>query len=106
MTLWLDVNRDYTSGYALAIDCRGHVHESCFGDATWNPKWYVAAACDDRSWTVEAAIPLAELVARAPQAGDAWAIAAARVTASGQQPKASGAARNYGGDEYGLLIFR
>ena len=54
----LDVDRDYTTAYELAIDSRGWTRDACWGDATWNPTWYVAATADDSTWTAEAAIPL------------------------------------------------
>ena len=61
----LDVDRDYTTAFELAVDHRGWTHDACWNDATWNPTWFVAAAADESTWTVEAAIPLAELVDRA-----------------------------------------
>jgi hypothetical protein len=72
--LWLDVNRDYTSFWRLAVDHRGWTGESCVDDATWDPTWYVAAAADETHWHVEAAIPMSELVPRTPAADTAWAI--------------------------------
>ena len=40
--LLLDVDRDYSTYYHLQIDQRGCTREDCWGDVTWNPKWYVA----------------------------------------------------------------
>ena len=65
VTVRLDVDRDYTTAFELTVDHRGWTRDACWGDATWNPTWFVAAAADESAWTVEAAIPLAELVGRA-----------------------------------------
>lgn len=78
--LLLDVDRDYATHYKLAIDCRGWTHESCWGDATWDPKWFVAAGGDDEHWVAEAAIPWRELVAQKPTAGEVWAVGLQRIS--------------------------
>src|SRR5262249_29686983 len=52
--LMLDIDRDYASYWQLTIDYRGWPAESCFGDTTWNPQWFIAAAGDDQYWTAEA----------------------------------------------------
>src|SRR6185436_18839670 len=53
----LDTDRDYGSHFELDIDHRGWTRDTCVGDASSNPAWYVAAAADDASWTGEAAVP-------------------------------------------------
>ena len=75
----IDVDRNYATYYRLAIDDRGWTNDSCWGDSTWDPKWFVAVRWDDDGWTVEAAIPLAELTGRPPQPRDTWAIGIQRV---------------------------
>jgi hypothetical protein len=72
VTLLIDIDRDYASYWQLSFDHRGRPAESCFGDATWNPQWYLAAGGDEQFWTVEAAIPLTELAPTKPAAGDLW----------------------------------
>jgi photosystem II stability/assembly factor-like uncharacterized protein len=105
VTLRLDVDRDFATAYDLTVDIRGWTHDACWGDATWNPAWYVAAGGDERTWTVEAAIPLAELSAAPPGARDVWAVAVKRtVPAIGYQTWAGGTASD-SPDQYGLLIF-
>lgn len=69
----LDMDRDYATYYRLTVDRRGWTAESCWGDTTWNPQWYVAAGGDETTWVVEAAIPWKELVTEVPLAGDVWA---------------------------------
>jgi hypothetical protein len=72
--LLLDIDRDFATYYRLCIDQRGWTSEACWGDKTWNPTWYVASQRDERSWTAEVAIPLAELTGQLPTAGNAWAV--------------------------------
>jgi len=57
----VDIDRDFATYYRLVIDHRGWVGDSCWGDASWDPTWFVAADSDRDTWIVEAAIPLAEL---------------------------------------------
>ena len=68
VTLQLDTDRDYCTAFELTVDSRGYTHDACWGNPTWDPTWYVAADSDDESWTVEAAIPLAELTDKPPTA--------------------------------------
>jgi photosystem II stability/assembly factor-like uncharacterized protein len=77
--LHLDLDRDYTTAFELAVDHRGWCHDACWGDANWNPTWYIAAEEDDISWIVEAAIPLAELTADPPAAKQVWAASVQRI---------------------------
>lgn len=75
----LDLDRDYATYYRLTVDRRGWTAESCWGDSTWNPQWYVSAGGDEQTWFVEAAIPWKELVAQPPQPGDVWALGVQRL---------------------------
>lgn len=72
--LLLDIDRDYATYYRLAVDYRGWTNESCLGDTAWDPTWYVAAAGDETHWTIEAAIPLAELTADKTLKKSYWAV--------------------------------
>jgi photosystem II stability/assembly factor-like uncharacterized protein len=102
----LDVDRDYATAYELAIDHRGWTHDACWNDATWNPTWYVAAAADAETWTVEAAIPLAELVGEPPATRDVWAASIERKTPRDDGESWSGdATSDDSPDKFGLLIF-
>ncbi|NOY30357.1 MAG: hypothetical protein GXP28_09330 [Planctomycetes bacterium] len=92
--LSLDRDRDYATCFQFSIDHRGQTADRCWLDASWNPRWFVAANSDDTSWTVEAAIPWTELIDRPPQAGDAWALAVDRQSANEAAP-----------ESFGLLIF-
>jgi len=77
--LFLDIDRDYVSYYRLDADHRGWTREECWGDPSWNPTWFVAAAADHGTWTIEAAIPFDQLTGRRPRTGDAWALGAQRL---------------------------
>ncbi len=61
VTLMLDLDRDYTTTYNLHVDQRGCVSDDCWGDMSWNPRWFVACKSDKNYWQIEAAIPLVEL---------------------------------------------
>jgi hypothetical protein len=73
VSILLDLDRDYATYFQLQVDQRGCVRDDCWGDLGWNPKWYVAAASDETSWTIEAAIPLGELTSQKVALGSAWA---------------------------------
>lgn len=77
--LLLDIDRDYVSYYRLAVDHRGWTRDECWGDSSWDPTWFVAAAADDGGWTIEAAIALDGLTGRYPRAGDVWAMGVQRL---------------------------
>lgn len=76
---FLDIDRDYVTSYRLAVDDRGFTREDCWGDASWNPTWFVAAASSNETWTAEIAIPLDQLASATPRKGEAWAIGVQRV---------------------------
>jgi photosystem II stability/assembly factor-like uncharacterized protein len=75
----LDVDRDYVTFYRFAVDHRGQTAEDCWGDASWNPRWFAAVAGDEERWRLELAIPFEELGPRPPTSGTIWAISIARV---------------------------
>lgn len=116
VSLSFDVDRDYTTAFEFTVDDRGWTHDACWGDATWNPTWYVANVADENSWTIEAAIPMSELVDRPPMARDIWAVSIRRTiprigyqswaaaTTGGEA--AGGKAETVGSpNQFGLLIF-
>ncbi len=72
VSLMLDLDRDYATYFQLQVDQRGCVAEDCWGDKSWDPKWFVAIQSDATSWQVEAAIPLTELTAEKPRLDQAW----------------------------------
>ena len=79
VSLLLDVDRDYSTYYHLQIDQRGCTCEDCWGDLSWNPKWFVAVHSEPGVWQIEAAIPLAELTGDPVSLGKTWACNVTRV---------------------------
>jgi photosystem II stability/assembly factor-like uncharacterized protein len=78
LSLQIDVDRDYATFYRFDVDSRAHTRDACWVDQRYDPQWYVAADSDERRWTVEAAIPLVELVPASPMPGDIWAVGITR----------------------------
>ena len=70
----IDLDRDYQTYYQLQVDQRGALAEDCWGDRTWNPKWFVAVNAEETGWTAEIAIPLSELTGDIITPGKLWAI--------------------------------
>lgn len=104
--LFLDLDRDFATYYHLTIDSRGWTAEDCWGDATWNPTWYVAAAQDQLEWTAEAAIPLSQLTGAAPNAKTVWALGLQRtVPGVGFQSWTAPAATEVIPEGFGYLLF-
>jgi photosystem II stability/assembly factor-like uncharacterized protein len=79
VSLLLDLDRDYATCFHLQIDQRGCVAEDCWGDRTWDPRWFVAVHSEERVWTAEAAIPLSALTGEPVAPGHAWACNVIRV---------------------------
>ena len=79
VSILLDLDRDYSTYFHLQVDQRGCVREDCWGDSTWNPSWFVAVKTTDESWTIEAAIPLAELTKDRVALNSAWAVNVVRI---------------------------
>jgi hypothetical protein len=78
--IMLDMDRDYQTYYRFQIDNRGCLAEDCWGDRTWNPKYFAAFHATDNGWTAELAIPLFELTGDRPAHGRTWAANITRVT--------------------------
>ncbi len=87
VSLFVDIDRDYSVCDLFEIDQRGCTRESCGGDLRWNPKWYVVTASTADRWTLEAAIPLSELAPPELRRGVTWTIGVVRtlpaISASG-----------------------
>ena len=77
--LLIDIDRDYASYYRLTVDHRGWTAESCLGDSTWNPEWYVAANETETAWTIEVAIAKQDLVLPNDQARTVWGLGLQRI---------------------------
>jgi photosystem II stability/assembly factor-like uncharacterized protein/tetratricopeptide (TPR) repeat protein len=79
VSLLLDLDRDYSTYFHFQMDQRGCVRDDCWGDLSWNPRWFVALRSQPDAWQVEAAIPLTELTGEAVNPGKAWACNIVRV---------------------------
>jgi hypothetical protein len=79
VSLLLDLDRDYNTYFHLQIDQRGCLFEDCWGDRSWNPRWFVAIRSESSCWQIEAAIPLTELTGDPVTVGRAWACNLVRV---------------------------
>ena len=107
MDVLLDVDRDYASYYRLTVDHRGWTGEACLGNVHWNPTWYVAYATTEQDWTLEAAIPLAELVPQRPQPKDAWAMGVQRIVPGvGIQSYTQPASVDPRGEGFAVMVFQ
>lgn len=103
----LDTDRDYVTYDRLTVDHRGWTGESCWGDATWNPKWFVAASTEDGFWMVEAAIPLDQLTAEFPRPDSVWAVGLQRtIPRVGFQAWNAPASIDVSPEGFGYLIFK
>lgn len=104
--LLLDLDRDYSTYFHLQVDQRGCVCEDCWGDLTWNPRWYVAVQSSEEGWQAEAAIPLAELTGDRITVGRSWACNVVRVLPGrGVQAWSAPADVQPRAEGMGLLIF-
>ncbi len=74
----IDTDRDYATHYRIAVDSRGWINDSLWNASSWNPKLHVAAFHDEESWSVEMAIPLAEL-SKDAQRRAVWAFNVQRI---------------------------
>jgi photosystem II stability/assembly factor-like uncharacterized protein/tetratricopeptide (TPR) repeat protein len=79
VSLLLDLDRDYSTCFHLQVDQRGCVRDDCWGDLTWNPRWFVAVQSQPDCWQIEAAIPMTELTGETITLGHAWACNVVRV---------------------------
>jgi photosystem II stability/assembly factor-like uncharacterized protein len=75
----LDLDRDYQTYYRFQVDHRGCLAEDCWGDRTWNPKYFAAFHSTETGWTAEIAIPLQEITGERPSHGKTWAVNVTRV---------------------------
>jgi len=103
----LDLDRDYQTYYRFQIDHRGGLAEDCWGDSSWNPKYFVAFHSTETGWTAEFAIPLVELTGDRPSHGRTWAANVSRVIpGKGLQAWSGPAADTPRPEGMGLLQFR
>lgn len=103
--LRIDMDRDYATAYELTVDCRGWTNDACWGDASWNPRWFVAHHLADTAWTAEVAIAWSDLTEPAPALLDTWCLGITRKTSHGHTTSWTGTAGD-SPESFGLLLFR
>ncbi|WP_145362879.1 YCF48-related protein [Stratiformator vulcanicus] len=74
----IDVDGDALTWFRLEVDHRGHTSDDCWGDHTWDPRWYVASEADDSRWRIEAAVAFADL-GGGPKPGRTWNVSIRRI---------------------------
>lgn len=74
-----DIDRDYATTYDFVVDQRGWTREACWGDARYNPEWFVAVEHDATVWRLETAILLADLVPPGGLMGQTWSVGITRI---------------------------
>ncbi len=74
----LDTDRDYQTFLQFSVDHRGWCNDAANGSPGWDPEWFIAKAEDEKSWSVELAIPIAQLTSGSPESDTVWAVSAAR----------------------------
>jgi hypothetical protein len=79
VSILFDLDRDYATCFHLQVDQSGCILEDCWGDRTWNPRWFVAIGREADGWTAEIAIPREALTGDLITAGNAWAVNFVRV---------------------------
>ena len=103
--LAIDVDRDYSTAYQLVVDSRGWTHDALAGDASWDPRWFVARQLSETAWMAEIAIPWSELSDPEPAVLDTWCLRAVRQNGRGHSASWTGTAGD-SPDSFGLLLFR
>lgn len=73
-----DTDRDYHTFLQFSVDHRGWCSDGANGSTGWDPEWFIANSEDEKSWSVELAIPIAQLTSGTPEFGTVWATSAAR----------------------------
>jgi hypothetical protein len=74
----LDTDRDYRTFLQFSIDHRGWCADAASGSQGWNPEWFIAQSEDEKSWSVEIAIPISQLTSSVIAPETVWAISASR----------------------------
>ena len=82
VSIQLDLDRDYDTGFHFLVDHQGNARESCDAFQSWNPDWFVANSETESLWMVEAAIPLSAISPTKIRPGDQWHVRSSRRTLS------------------------
>ena len=69
---FLDPKHDHETHWQFAATAGAAQYDSYNGDSLWNSDWKCAVQRDADSWTIEAAVPFADLKVPAPTPGALW----------------------------------
>ncbi len=83
--VFLDTNRDRTTFSQIIVNARGTLYDARTpGDSSWNAEISAVAVVGEGRWTVELAIPFADLET-VPAEGDVWGFNIGRERCPGQE---------------------
>ena len=74
----LDTDRDYSAFLQFSVDHRGWCCDSFSGSKGWDPEWFVAQSEDEKSWSIELAIPSSQLTSSKIEENVIWGISLSR----------------------------
>jgi hypothetical protein len=108
LEIFLDVTHDRSDFIQLAAGLAAGEFDQRQTDVGWNGSWTVARTPTDGGWTMEFAIPFADLGGAAPEPGSVWGLNVCRNRPGGLQGSSTWAP--VGGNfhnpgRFGLLIF-
>jgi hypothetical protein len=69
---FIDASHDHETYFQFAATANAVPYDNLNGDSLWNSNWRVAAQRGADSWTVEAAVPFADLKVAPPAPGKLW----------------------------------
>lgn len=72
LEFFLDAKHDHEHYWQFAATAKAVRYDNQDGDSNWNGDWKVAARCYPDAWTIEVAIPFAELRLSPPSPGTVW----------------------------------
>lgn len=70
--IFLNPQADRTSYMQFIVDILNQRYDALGMDANFNPPWESKTSRDEKSWSVEMAIPFSSLTVPTPSAGDVW----------------------------------
>ena len=69
---FIDANHDHETYWQFAATAIAVRYDNMQGDSSWNSEWRAAAQREAEAWSIEAAIPFADLKQTAPKSGAIW----------------------------------
>lgn len=69
---FIDANHDHETYWQFAATAKAVRYDNQQGDSSWNSAWQTAAQRGANAWSIEAAVPFADLKQKAPTPGTIW----------------------------------